>query len=84
MALIVAKRRMADSTATDELLLGKSGEKKWLGTEAVDSRQTITIPDTPIERLKVVFPSAEDKVGRLLLHSLYRNFKRLSHVVTTV
>ncbi len=61
MALIVAKRRKTDSPMADELLLDKPGDKKRYGGESVDSRQMINIPDTPIEKLKIVFPAAEDK-----------------------
>ncbi len=62
MALIVAKRRMPDCAATDELLLGKPAGKKRCGLDTFDPRQLISIPDSPAEKLRVIFPGADDSV----------------------
>jgi len=68
MALIVGKRRMADirmssETVATPVLANSQPMKKWCSSETYqDKLALITIPQTPIEKLKVAFPIIEDEV----------------------
>ena len=69
MALIVGKRRMSDvrlssETAPTPVLINPQPAKKWCSSEThQDKLALIAIPQTPIEKLKIAFPTIEDKVS---------------------
>ena len=73
MALIVGKRRMMTNpeAAPSYPPICPQSIKKWCSSASNQDKQTITIPQTSIEKLKVVFPTVEDKV-----YTFWREFHR--------
>ena len=74
MALIVGKRRMTDIKGAAEggsdipaSMITSQPNKKWCGLTENSDKQTITIPFTPMEKLKATFPTTEDSVNRGIL-----------------
>lgn len=64
MSLILGKRKMTDNKTGGDVLMNQYVNKKWCATsELSDNTTAITIPFTPAEKLKVVFPELEDKVN---------------------
>ena len=57
MAVVLVKRHI------DDLLDICTGKKHWCGEqELADSNQVVTIPVSPLEKLRASFPNIDDRV----------------------